>query len=188
MPELYDHFLTFNLHPNVFAAEYVLFPWLCFSIQIIIHDTHMLSLISWLTNCFMDFNTLSYPVALEVYDWFLLDGWKAVFRVILALISFVETQDNLYAFAFGEMITRLSALRDDPRVQNPKTLKSVAKKFKVTRRVLNDLQSEYVAEKGGDFVQPLERTPGQKSMKKQVDEPIDDDGIMDSIYAMCLQS
>jgi len=142
MPELYDHFLAFNLHPNIFATD-------------------------WLSNLFMDLNTLPYPVAIEIFDWFLFDGWKAIFRVALALLSMLETEDDsLYGFAFGEIINRLSGLRDDPKVQNSSRLKQIAMKFKVTRKLLNEYEKEYtLSQLNNDECEPLLKTKSQILLK-----------------------
>jgi ecotropic viral integration site 5 protein len=78
---------------------------------------------------FTSMDVLPYNVTCAVWDLFLVDGWKAVFRVALALLSLAEK--DLLTEEFGIIVRYLNTF---PRSKIPpaRELLRLANSFKVT--------------------------------------------------------
>lgn len=80
---------------------------------------------------FTSMDVLPYTVTCAVWDVFLVDGWKAIFRVALALLSIAEPE--LLTEDFGVIVRYLNTYPRH-RVPSPRQLLRLAHSFKVTNR------------------------------------------------------
>ena len=85
----------------------------------------------WFMTVFSAMDVLSYDHACAVLDLFLVDGWKALFRVSLAMLAAVE--DVLLYTDFGTIVRYLNTYPRN-RVPDVPTLISSAMAFKVTNK------------------------------------------------------
>jgi len=79
-----------------------------------------------------------FPLALRIWDVFLYEGVKIVFKVGLALLKYC--QDDLVKLPFEKLVHALRNFPED--ALNPDTLLPLAYSIKVTKR-LEDLKLEY---------------------------------------------
>ena len=80
---------------------------------------------------FSAMDVLSYEHACAVWDLFFVDGWKALFRVSLAMLAAVE--DVLVTSDFGTIVRFLNTYPRH-RVPDVSTLIANAMRFKVTNK------------------------------------------------------
>jgi len=80
----------------------------------------------------------SFEVAIRVWDIFLNEGIKTVFRVSLAILKLLQAE--LFRESFEQILHRL---KTSPGAMGPDILVQTALSIKVRRRVLADLEREY---------------------------------------------
>lgn len=145
LPKLGEHFTQEMINPSMYASQ-------------------------WFITVF----SYSFPfhLALRIWDVFLCEGVKVVFRVGLALLK--SCQDELVKLPFEKLI---HALRNFPEeVMDPDTLLPLAYSIKISKR-LEELRLEYEKVHGkpgqsiesrGKQKQPLERNSSR--LKKQAEK------------------
>ena len=107
---------------------------------------------SWFITLFTNFNYLPPDVVAMFFDQFVLDGWKAVFRVALALLK--QAEPTLMERGMEEILEFFQHYDWDPlEPGGPKEsfgggrgLMQAARTFKVTTTILDTLEQEYEAE------------------------------------------
>lgn len=100
----------------------------------------------WFMTMFSSSDTLPIETVCHIWTLFFLDGWKAMFRVVLALLSHV--QDQLLEMDMPNMIEYLHTLPAD-EVPSVPELFATARKFKVTNRQLRVLEQMYRDQRHG---------------------------------------
>ena len=80
---------------------------------------------------FTSMDVLPYKVTCAVWDLFLVDGWKTIFRVALALLSIAQTE--LLTEEFPVIVRYLNTFPRN-RVPSARDLLQLARTFKVTNR------------------------------------------------------
>ena len=89
---------------------------------------------------FSNLQVISLGVAVRVFDWFMVAGWKAVHRVILALLKHHSESDS--SAEAGENRFVLQSLREQRvRTVSANSLLSSARRMKVTRRQIRALEN-----------------------------------------------
>ncbi|XP_010549945.1 PREDICTED: EVI5-like protein isoform X2 [Tarenaya hassleriana] len=111
MPKLGEHFTQEMINPSMYASQ-------------------------WFITVFS--YSFPFPLALRIWDVFLYEGVKIVFKVGLALLKYCH--DDLVKLPFEKLI---QALRNSPEdAMDPDTLLPLAYSFKVSKR-LEELKHEY---------------------------------------------
>ncbi len=80
---------------------------------------------------FTSMDVLPYHVTCVVWDAFMVDGWKTIFRVVLALLSIAEPVLLIEEFA---VIVRYLNTFPRASIPAPRALLRLARSFKVTNR------------------------------------------------------
>ncbi|XP_038970645.1 EVI5-like protein isoform X2 [Phoenix dactylifera] len=116
-PKLGQHFSEEMINPSMYASQW------------------FITLFSY---------SFPFPLALRIWDVFLFEGVKVVFKVGLALLKFCH--DDLIKLPFEKLIHALRNFPED--AMNPDTLLPLAFSVKVSKR-LEELQQEYEKRNGG---------------------------------------
>lgn len=121
MPKLGKHFSEEMINPSMYASQ-------------------------WFITVFS--YSFPFPLALRIWDVFLYEGVKVVFKVGLALLKFCH--DDLIKLPFEKLIYALRNFPED--AMNPDTLLPLAFSIKVSKR-LEKLQQDYEKRNGGPLPQ-----------------------------------
>jgi hypothetical protein len=95
----------------------------------------------WIMTCFSSIETLPLPYVVALWDVFLLDGWKALFRVIVALLESVSQDLCMGDFAIIVQFLHKFPLHRLPA--SPAAMIRRANRFKITTRTLNTIEDKY---------------------------------------------
>lgn len=116
LPRLYAHFDALGLHPTMYSAQW-----------------------------FMTIFTYNFPfsVVVRIWDSFLLEGWKVVFRVALGLLK--KHEETMLRLGFEETMGFFRTL--PARIHADDVMKD-AFAVRLRRRELDDLEDEYKAAEG----------------------------------------
>jgi hypothetical protein len=85
---------------------------------------------------------LPIDIVLNIIDSFLFDGWKSLIRISLALLK--VKQEEILKLEYEEGLTFLKKFTKSLVIE-AEELMSLAYSFKVSKRLLNDLQGLYLA-------------------------------------------
>eukprot|EP01138_Halocafeteria_seosinensis_P004202 gb/GECG01004297.1/.p1 GENE.gb/GECG01004297.1/~~gb/GECG01004297.1/.p1 ORF type:complete len:441 (+),score=49.60 gb/GECG01004297.1/:1-1323(+) len=118
LPKLYNHFENENVDPSMYS-------------------TH------WFLTVFT--YNLPFHLVVRIWDAFLFEGWKIVFRVALALLQFA--QDDLLDLSFEHIMKYFRHLHEKV---DPERIMFLAFKLNIKRKQLEDLRQEYLTSVKGD--------------------------------------
>ena len=99
----------------------------------------------WFVTLFTSFDTLPYVLVKRVFDWFLLDGWKVLFKVALTLVSIVE--EKAMSCDFDSIMKLFYGLKYHPAVQDTNAFIKMSMQYKVTNSMLQRLAVDYTNQK-----------------------------------------
>jgi hypothetical protein len=115
-------------------AGYVRFGYACTRFPAMLAPlscTHSACVPGWFMTLFTSMDVLPYSATVVVWDVFLVDGWKTIFRVVLALLAIAEPVLLIEEFA---VIVRYLNTFPRSSIPSPRALLRAARSFKVTNR------------------------------------------------------
>ncbi|EQC30356.1 hypothetical protein SDRG_11933 [Saprolegnia diclina VS20] len=95
----------------------------------------------WFMTLFTNFDTLPPDAVVRTMDGFVVYGWKMIFRVALALLTYLEPA--ILAADFEAIVDLFYNLDDGALILHPEYLVHAANKIKVTNSMLRALQDDY---------------------------------------------
>ena len=114
MPKIYDKLVEFNINPTMYASQ-------------------------WFFTCFS--NCLSFNIVVRIFDCFLLEGEKIIYRVALALFKLKE-KSLLKAKSFETLMEKMKSLTKE--IKSPDILLETAFRFSLSREHIKKLEMEYL--------------------------------------------
>ncbi|KAH9158663.1 hypothetical protein LEN26_002819 [Aphanomyces euteiches] len=125
LPDLHDHMVDHQMHPNVYAS-------------------------GWIMTLFANFHVLAPRVVLRFFDFFFSKGWKSFFRVCLAILSMAKCQLMLAqnTVSLLEILHEMHNIvpETDEKIQ---IFFSMAMSFKVTNSMLMALEEQFSRSSNG---------------------------------------
>jgi hypothetical protein len=107
----------------------------------------------WFLTLFI--NQFSFPVVLRIWDMFLLDGWKVIFRVALLLLT--KNEKAILGKSFDNIIMNIRHWADDAEWRDEDLVVTQLLKMKVHEKEVKALQKEY---------QELKKNENKPTMKE----------------------
>ena len=114
MPKIYDKLVEFNINPTMYASQ-------------------------WFFTCFS--NCLSFNIVVRIFDCFLLEGEKIIYRVALALFKLKENS-LLKAKSFETLMEKMKTLTKE--IKSPDILLETVFRFSLSREHIKKLEMEYL--------------------------------------------
>ena len=114
MPNIYDKLVEFKINPTMYASQ-------------------------WFFTCFS--NCLSFNIVVRIFDCFLLEGEKIIYRVALALFKLKE-KSLLKAKSFETIMEKMKTLTKE--IKSPDILLETAFRFSLSREHIKKLEMEYL--------------------------------------------
>ena len=114
MPNIYDKLVEFKINPTMYASQ-------------------------WFFTCFS--NCLSFNIVVRIFDCFLLEGEKIIYRVALALFKLKE-KSLLKAKSFETLMEKMKSLTKE--IKSPDILLETAFRFSLSREHIKKLEMEYL--------------------------------------------
>lgn len=114
MPKIYKKLIEFKTQPTMYASQ-------------------------WFFTCFS--NCLSFNIVVRIFDCFLLEGEKIIYRIALALFKLKENY-LLKAKSFETFMEKMKSITND--VKNPDELLATAFNFSLSREHIKKLEIEYL--------------------------------------------
>ena len=113
MPKIYNKLLELNIFPTMYASQ-------------------------WFFTCFS--NCLPFNIVVRIFDCYLLEGEKIIYRIALALFKLKENY-LLKGKSFESVMEKMKLLTNE--IKNPDILLETAFNFSLSRKDIKKLESEY---------------------------------------------
>ena len=113
MPKIYNKLIELNIYPTMYASQ-------------------------WFFTCFS--NCLPFNIVVRIFDCFLLEKEKIIYRVALALIKLKE-ESLLKAKSFEVLMERMKSIYKE--IKNPDILLETAFSFSLSREHIKKFEIEY---------------------------------------------
>ena len=113
MPKIYNKLIELNIYPTMYASQ-------------------------WFFTCFS--NCLPFNIVVRIFDCFLLEKEKIIYRVALALIKLKE-ENLLKAKSFEVLMERMKSIYKE--IKNPDILLETAFSFSLSREHIKKFEIEY---------------------------------------------
>lgn len=94
---------------------------------------------SWMLTLFS--HCFNFRLVCRIWDMFLCEGWKPVFRLVLALLKM--EQNNLRQLREKDFLSVSMILQKATEKKDPRTLLKVAQEIKFSTKEMNELRSRY---------------------------------------------
>ena len=114
MPKIYQKLIKFNVYPTMYASQ-------------------------WFFTCFS--NCLSFNIVVRIFDCYLLEGEKIIYRVALALFKLKENY-LLKAKSFETLMEGMKSITNE--IKDPDKLLEIAFDFSLSREHIKNFEKEYL--------------------------------------------
>jgi hypothetical protein len=113
MPKVYNKLIDFNVYPTMYASQ-------------------------WFFTCFS--NCLSFNVVVRIFDCYLLEGEKIIYRVALALFKLKE-KFLVNAKSFEKLMEGIKSITNE--IKDPDQLLKIGFDFSLSREHIKNLEKDY---------------------------------------------